>query len=351
MTPDVDVIIPVHRPDRPVARAITSLNSEVDLRVLLVLHRLDARELNDYETLRTDPKVCFLHCDDPFPSAAAPRNLALEAVEAGWVAALDSDDWLEPGALAHWVHTGDTKRADAVIPRHKRASGRIVRTPPKRLGHTVLHPVRDRLAYRVGHLGLTRLSAIEDLHLRYGEELSVGEDLFFSYPLWFSGRRIVVDSGPAYVVGDSGEHVSVGHSVDTELASLHRFLTSDLWTRLSLPERRSVGIKFIRGQIISAASNRDPQSLSIPAERHALRATLNAVLDAVPDAMDYMSYADAAIAREILAASCDGQALSAATARRKGAFASPLGLIPTRWWQALHREAPLRFAVSSALVR
>ena len=238
MTPDVDVIIPVHRSDRPVARAIASLNSDVDLRVLLVLHRLDARELNDYEALRTNPQVCFLQCDDPFPSAAAPRNLALEAAEARWVAAVDSDDWLESGALAHWVRTGDMRQADAVIPRQKRAGGHIVHTPPKRPGHTVLHPVKDRLAYRVGHLGLTRLSAIEALHLHYGEELSVGEDLFFSYPLWFSGRRIVFDSGPAYVVGDSGAHVSVGHSVDTELASLHRFLASDLWTRLSLPEKR-----------------------------------------------------------------------------------------------------------------
>lgn len=351
MTPDVDVIIPVHRPDRPVRRAIESLGSDVHIRVLLVLHNLGAEDLKDYSALAADPRVVFLSCNDSFPSAAAPRNTALDHAEARWVAALDSDDWLEPDALAHWVRSGDQAKASAVVPRQKRKHGGIVRTPPKRPFHTLLHPVKDRLAYRVGHLGLTRLCAIQDLNLRYGEELSVGEDLFFSYPLWFSGQRVVFDAGPAYVVGDSGAHISTGHTADIELASLHRFLTSPLWSTLSGRERLSIAVKFIRGQIISAVSNRDVRTLAAPAERASLKGTLEEVLNAVPTSRHYLSYADDDIVEAILDLDADAQTLVDLTQRRQRSFMMPRGLTPRKWRHLFHSDAPLRFAFASAFMR
>lgn len=353
MTADVDVIIAVHRPDRPVLRTVTSAleGNSIDIRFLVVAHNIAPEELHDYEALRDLGCVEFLSCSDPFPSAAAPRNLALAHCTAPWVSTLDSDDRHEPGALTHWVNTGDAAQADAVIPRHRRASGAIVRTPVRRPFRSVLHPVKDRLAYRVGHLGLTRLSAIQELSLHYKEQLTVGEDLFFSYPLWFSGRKVVADSGPAYVVDDAGDHISVGNPAEIELASLVLFLKSNTWQGLSASERLSVAVKFLRGQVISAVSSRNAEHLAASEEREAISRVIREIEAVAPRARRYLSLSDNAILNGILDNQVSASEIVKRAQKRRSSFMRPSGLLPWSWRYVFHREAPLRFAFASALRR
>lgn len=353
MTADVDVIIAVHRPDRPVLRTVTSAleGNSIDIRFLVVAHNIAPEELHDYEALRDLGCVEFLSCSDPFPSAAAPRNLALAHCTAPWVSTLDSDDRHEPGALTHWVNTGDAAQADAVIPRHRRASGAIVRTPVRRPFRSVLHPVKDRLAYRVGHLGLTSRRAIQELALRYKEQLTVGEDLFFSYPLWFSGRTVVADFGPAYVVDDAGDHISVGNPAKVELASLAIFLNSRMWNALSSSARLSVAVKFLRGQVISAISSRSSEILDNPHEREVIRQIIEEIDTRVPRARKHLSLADNAILSGVVDAAVSGEEIVKRSQRRRATFMRPSGLIPSSTRYFLHRESPLRFAVASVLFK
>ncbi|MDO5079968.1 glycosyltransferase family A protein [Buchananella hordeovulneris] len=353
MSWDVDVIIPVHRADRAVGRAVASVLDHTQLRVraTVITHRLAPSQLADYPALAGREAVRFLQCDDAFPSAAAPRNLGLAAVEAKWVASVDSDDWLAPGALDHWVATGSRLDAAAVVPRHRRQGGGVVRTPPTRPGARVLDPVKDRLVYRVGHLGLTRRTAITELGLRYAEGLPVGEDLFFSYPLWFSGRRIVADRGPAYIVGDLGDHTSTGRAADVELASLDRYLTSPQWQALPDPARLAVAVKFLRGQIMSAITARSVGQLADSTTRAHLQAAIRQVEAAVPAARAHLSVADNAVLTAVLDPAATGEQIAALAARRRATFMRPAGLRTPRLRHLWHRDSPLRFAGASALVR
>ena len=103
----VEVIVPVHDRGRPLARAVASV-AESGLRwgdqvvVTVVAHNLPVDAAEDMlASVPSDALVTVLACDDGLPSPAGPRTLALERSRARYVSFLDSDDWLEPGALAH----------------------------------------------------------------------------------------------------------------------------------------------------------------------------------------------------------------------------------------------------------
>lgn len=364
--PLVDVIIPVHNPTRQVFRAVSSLRQAAGntgfsrLRILVVTHNLQASELEDYAAL-ADMPVEYLECRRPAGSAGWPRNLALEHLEAPWVLTLDSDDYLEPGALTSWLQLAKVSGVKAVIPRQKREGSGIARTPVVRPRFSILAPLRtpsplspylDRLYYRVGHLGLTARSVIEKLGLRYGTE-KVGEDLWFSYPLWLSGEPVIyAGAAPAYVVGQQGaarattEMLSVGE----EFAAVLGFLASPVFD--SAPGRIQAGIvtKTIRGQLAAFVTRREDWPGWNSQVRLELSSCAQAIANAAPAGLADLSRAEF----RLWEACADPQIpladlVAASRARRR--FGAPNTLVAFKPGHCLHPQAPLRFMAASALMR
>jgi len=229
--------------------------------------------------------------------------------------------------------------------------GGRVRQPPTRPGRRFdLDPVRDRLAYRVAPLGLIERSAMVQLRLRYADDLSIGEDLQFSLPLWFSGRPLVyARRAPRYMLGDAGNRTT--HQVRPiriELSSLVKAVNSDLFDGLSFIERSAVATKMLRGQVFSAVHNRPTVESWTPQERYDLREIGQALLAFAPGAETPLSVAD----RRLLDAILEPDRIDAATLIRRAwsrrQFGTPSTLVPRDLRRMFHREAPLRFMIASA---
>ena len=205
----VDMVVAVHRMDRPVGRAVSSVlhDPPEDTRVIVVCHGLDSGEVAQAIPESYLPFVDLVEHHDGIPSAAGPFNAGLARATATYVGVMGSDDFTQPGAVAAWVRLAEEARAAAVLARVEYQGGGLVRTPPTRPRRVIgLDAARDRLAYRTAPLGLLRRAVLERLDLRFDAGVATGEDIGFTTRLWTSGEPIVfARNHPAYVVGTDAE--------------------------------------------------------------------------------------------------------------------------------------------------
>lgn len=350
----VDVVIAVHDPARPIARAARSVldhNGE-GVRLTIVCHEVAATEIADQLSGAHRDQVRFLEHSDGRRSPAGPFNAGIEASEAEYVAVMGSDDTLAPGAVASWFWQARKHEADAVIARLEHDDARVVPTPPTRpLRRGVLDPVRDRLSYRSAPLGLVSRAAISRLGLRM-DDVAVGEDVGFVTRLWFGGRVIFDRSGPAYRIGgDASDRVTfTTRPIAEELEFVRRLVRRTWFAALGLVERRSVCVKVARIHLFGAVLNRPDPPWWTPGERADLARVARAVLDAAPGMTAVLSRADRALLDCILDGSGSAEQLIAlARARRR--HGHPSTLLTSDPWQLLAREAPLRLMAASVLTR
>jgi hypothetical protein len=350
----VDVVIAVHDPARPIARAVRSVldhNGE-GVRLTVVCHDVPAAEIAAALPQQHRDRARFLEHRDGTRSPAGPFNAGIEAAEAEYVCVMGSDDTLAPGAVASWFWLARKHRADAVIARLEHDDGRVVPTPPTRPWRRgVLHPVRDRLSYRSAPLGLISRAAISRLGLRM-DAVAVGEDVGFVTRLWFGGRVVFDRSGPAYEIGgDAADRVTTAtRPIADELAFVRRLLRRTWFTALGLAERRSVCVKLTRIHLFGAVLNRSDPAWWTAQERAALAAVARELLAAAPGMAAVLSLADRALLDRILDGSGDAEQLIAlAHARRR--HGRPRTLLTADPSRVLAREAPLRLMAASVLVR
>lgn len=274
--PDVEVVIPVHDARRPVGRAIDSLDRATlgdRLAVTVVAHNIPAAEIADRLTEAQRSGVTFLTCDDGRNTPAGPRTLALGQSTARYVSFLDSDDWLEPGALASWLGRADREKERhgidpiAVIAPERNADGTPVRNPPIRLLRSRLDPRRDRLPYRSAVRGLCATEAIRERGIAFGTREGNGSDLAFSLGMWYSGLPVVfAGRAPAYVLGDdgAGRVTRAPRPLAAELDACTELLSGHWFAALALPDRRLVAAKFVRMHLVPglvARADADPDGL------------------------------------------------------------------------------------------
>lgn len=271
MSQSIEVVIPVHDPARPLARALGSVLGQqpelarlgVELRVTVVCHNISAGEIKGSATPNqaTDDGVTWLECHDGSRSPAGPRNAALGASAATYLCFLDSDDYLEPGSLSAWWFAARDHDAAAVIAPLRTPEGAILRTPRIRPGKpAVLDPVRDGLAYRSLPFGLLRRAALVECGFAYAEGVPIGEDLETTLKLWFRGGRIVYPYGaPAYCqTDDSGPErvTSTLRPLAEEFQWLDAMVQAPWLRAASLRERRSIALKLMRIHGIGALLRR-----------------------------------------------------------------------------------------------
>ena len=368
MTQSIDVVIPVHDPARPLARALDSVLGQegelaalgVVLGVTVVCHNRAVGEITASlpPTLAADDAVSWLPCQDGGNSPAGPRNAALAASSATFLCFLDSDDHLEPGSLAAWWRAARDHAAAAVIAPLRTPEGSILHTPRIRpFKPAVLDPVRDGLAYRSLPFGLLRRAALQECGFAYAEGIPIGEDLETTLKLWFRGGRIVYPYGaPAYCQTDDAGPERVTSTL-RPLAGEFQWLEAMVrapWLRAApMRERRSIALKLMRIHGIGALLRRGTMPAAgggrawSPAEQAAWVAFDRHLRDMGGGGLAALSRKDAQLCREAAGAG-SVEELRAAVVRHSKA--GRMGeLVTDNPLALLSRDSVLRHYVNEAL--
>jgi len=352
--PIVDVIIPVHSDQRPIARATSSVltSASVATRVSVVCHNIDpARIATALGAWAEDPRVRLLELNDGLPSPAGPINTGLDAASAEFTALLGSDDEYEPGAVDIWVAAARRDGAEVVIPPIRTSPGGKTRSPAVRPFRTrQLDGVRDRLAYRTVQLGL--VSRARFGYIRMTSGLRTGEDIIQGASIWYSDARIsLVRRAPGYLIhGDDPANRSSSSvkPAAESLMFLDAVLAPEFVSTLSPAQRESFAVKVLRTHVmdILGASLRAGVP---PADQAALAYAVRRLSLLAPTAAGILSRRDSGILSELLGAA-NPKLLAAEHALRTD-YRRPGNVLPASYRRLLHREAPPRFLAAFALMR
>lgn len=360
--PEVDVFIAVHTPSRPIERAVASVldYTRVRVRVTIVAHNVDPELIeNRLAGMSHDARLRVVRYADAYRSPAGPKNFALGLSTAPYAAMLDSDDTLEPGALDAWLEAADLGnglRADAVIaPTGSPGSCTPQPSPPIRWHRTftrssrVLHPIRDRLAYRSSPLGLIGRERFAEL--RFAEGVQTGEDQPFTATMWFTpGSRVVFPvHAPRYLEhSDQSDRVTADpRAVSEEFRSLDLTFADDrVW--MSNPALRlSLLVKFVRVHYFDALHARvetwnqqTSQEMSSVGRR---------LLSIEPRLVDLLSRADAALFHALLNSETSAPQLQELLVARSR-IRSFQALLPQKLSLVLHSQGPLRTHLAGAIL-
>jgi glycosyltransferase involved in cell wall biosynthesis len=353
-TPRVDLIIPVHTPERPIARSVGSVLSGSDdrVRVTVVVHNTDrAAIVANLHEHASDPRLRMITHTDGIRSPAGPMNAGLDAAEADFVAVMGSDDQLEPGAISSWLARQKRAGADAVLARIRITGRGTDPYPPVRpsSGLDALDPVKDRLAYRSAPLGIVSRRRFGDL--RFTEGLGSGEDLAYSATVWFTGDVIAYDlDGPAYVVNDdAGDRVTFSsRPLSEDFGFLDAIETLSWWSAADQQVKDAIVVKLLRIHVFDAIYARtnpdDPQIR----ERSALIGIVRRLGRISPKAMRLISRADAEALRALADATVGPHRLRELLIARQN-YVSAKALIPAAPHLMLHRQAALRTLAAAAI--
>ncbi|MEV8143900.1 glycosyltransferase family A protein [Specibacter sp. NPDC078709] len=204
----------------------------------------------------------FLHLNDGIPSPAGPKNAGLDAATGTYMCMLDSDDYLEPGALGWWYQQITAEQADAVIAPVRHEAGGIIKTPRARPCRVRdLDPVKDGLAYATSMRGLWKSSIDGVGDVRYVPGLSTGEDLALGLQMYFSGAKFLFPkNGPAYVLGNSAEDRVTDRLLPLNDEFRAMAVLPEEWLQnLSVRQRKSIASKIARTSLIGAIRRRGPE--------------------------------------------------------------------------------------------
>lgn len=352
----VEVVIPVHSTERPIARAVRSaLASPADrVRVLVVCHNLPstdiAAELGDVD----DPRLRLIEHTDGVPSPAGPLNAGVRASEADYLAFLGSDDELEPGALAGWLEELDRAPGplDVLIGRlSSDSAGRIPAPLPRPFRSRGLDPVRDRLNFRTAPVGalVRRRLVLDPESPGFIEGLSIGEDIELGIFLWNRASCIAHSRCAAgYRIHEDGDDRVTGalRPLASALEPLRRLAAAGWFRALPMRRRSAAAAKLIRHQVLAQVRSRHRTDGFGRDDAAAARECAHALLDAAPGALGLLSREEAGLARAVLAP--EPGAVDAHLSRSHGRVAQLVSDDPRRLfsaeshWVGLVRKRVLR---------
>ncbi|MBT1003028.1 glycosyltransferase family 2 protein [Paenarthrobacter sp. DKR-5] len=346
----VTVVIAVHQLNRPVRRAAESallagLSGQV--KVLVMCHGIPSAEVQALLADLPQEDLEIIEFADGIPSPAGPKNAGLDRADTCYVAILDSDDYLEPGALAAWIAQADETGADAVIAPIRMQSGVLDLTPRLRaVRRGRLDPVRDRLAYRTVPFGLMRRSSVEKLGLRLTPGVRTGEDIDFSLHLWFGADRLEMGRpGPRYIMGEDAVERVTSHVLPLaeEFRALGQVLQAGWLKDLRRGARQAVAVKLLRIHVLGALLRRGADFPWVEPDRAALAAAVEEIMAFAPGAERPLSVAERRLVRLARSRHLDREHFAAALRGWPGGYLRTI--LTPRPWDNLRVESNLRYYV------
>lgn len=340
----MDVVIPIHSTSRPLERAIRSVTEQVcaaRVRITVVGHGLSEADFGG----RLPAGIRFITVVDGKRSAAGPMNAGIAAATAEYLCRLDSDDYLEPGALDAWVEHVIRERPDVLLARLRLQGENPMPNPLTRaLRSRRLDLVKDRLSYRTNPLGLIRLGVLRDLGLSFTEDLAVGEDLEIGLRLWSSALRVdYASKSPCYVVSDDAtDRVTLAdRSARVELGATERILRQSWLSNASPATKRSIAVKLLRTHVLDYVTRPGQITLSTGGELDFLRSLMLSMTALSPGFVAPFSRADRMVIDELLDPASTSESLVRAVKRRSSATRYATLLTP-RLRNVLDRESTIR---------
>lgn len=358
----VDVIIPVHTPNRQIDRAVRSVELAGmdtgpggDCRITVVCHNTDIAPIQHKIRQASRADVRYIQHLDSERGPAGPFNRGIAESSAPWFMIMGSDDTLEPQALARWLQEAERTQADVLIAPEAHFQGSAVHTPVVRpFRRTRLDAIHDRLAYRTAPLGLIRRSLVDLLSLSFPSGLTNGSDQLVSAKLWFSGLSIVYGRGlPRYIVhADAKERVTLTlKDLDEDLLFATELLKHSWFLTLPEQSKHAIVTKLIRVHLFSHVALRATSGAWDQRQAEKGAAILGELLSAAPRALRPLSIADRRLVDAIAKPEAHSSAVVAQLCSARRRFQHPRTWVSRDLRYALHREAPLRFMSASLLVQ
>jgi hypothetical protein len=287
----VDVIVPLHRPDRNYLEAVRSAQSSVQAvatRVLLVLHGI---ELDDSAISALRPLATVVRCDDGIPSPSGPRNEGLEHATAPFVFFLDSDDRLADRCLRQLVDVAEEIGADVVLPSILDGDG-FVGTPLASSRRACpLDVVKHHLFARAHSFALIRRSLLERRGIEYPTGIRTGEDLVIMAQLYASGVTAMAFDAVYELVGHKGERITTSAlPPGDQLAAVSHLVAAPWAARLASREREALAHRLLAVNLASGWRHRQSMGHAPSADDHA--AARDSVLELAPRSAALLSLRD-----------------------------------------------------------
>ncbi len=292
--PDIDVIIPVHSPLRPLRRAVSSVLGEAmaGVKVIVVCHNISREAIIEASGVRPSPDVEFHELHDERRSPAGPRNHGIAVSRARYIAFLDSDDVLDTGALRRWA--GECARhgfPDVLIGQVHSQGGRRFSAPCPRVGRrTRLSARRDLLNDRTAPQGiLVRRELLLDPDAPWFETgAPIGEDLAIGLFIWNRARSIAYSRFRAgyQLRADADDRVtSLPYPLETRLHPIRSLLEQEWFHELDPEARGAVARKLIRIEFVGLVRDLARDGNLGPDQLAELRTLLQAIEHLDPSAL------------------------------------------------------------------
>lgn len=341
MAPEVQVVIAVHRLDRPIRRAVNSVLECQDAEAIVVAHGIEPADLD----LPDSDRITVLSCQEKMGYPGPPKNLGIAHATAPYVSLLDSDDYYEPGALTAMLSRARTEDADIVLaPTVDPKDG--LQLSPLTTRQTGLSGARDRLYYRTAVRGLYRRRILQSDRYRLREDLRTGEDMQPTLRMFSDDLNICSFlEDPAYVLADDGgPRVSEAPMpASRALLAIQTLIEDGEISALPQQKQIAVIVKLLRIHVLHAFEGRAAQGRLSQPDLDSIARVVRALYKLNPDAVDAFSQADS----DVLAgfASADMALLKQAISARE--TCSVRGrVLPTKLRNAFHRDGNLRNTVA-----
>jgi glycosyltransferase involved in cell wall biosynthesis len=210
--PAISVVVPVHDAQAHLVVLLDSLRaqSEPSIEIIAIDDGSGDGSLAILQkAAREDPRVVVL--SQPNRGVAAARNLGLAHARGPWIAFADSDDWLDPRALAAWRAQAERDQLDLLLGNGYEFTGTPGGVPDApsilvRQGPTpAVFSGVDWIKHGVAHaewrhfvwLQLVRRDLVESQRLRFDEGI-VHEDVLWSMRLGLLAQRVGFCDRPFY---------------------------------------------------------------------------------------------------------------------------------------------------------
>ena len=244
-TPSVAIIIAAFNAEATIARAITSALAEPEVREIYVVDDCSSDQTAQNAKLADDGSgrlTILRRTSNAGPSVA--RNMALMLTKADWVGILDADDFFLPGRIAALLTQAEN--ADLLADDMWQVSERHINGPRTPLLAMPLStpmnvdfsrfvdsaiPRKGRMRGELSFIKpLMRHSLMKHYHVRYQEQLHLGEDFEIYARLLGVGGRLVVIPHRGYVSVVRPNSLSAKHSAHdlTLLRDCHDAMRDEL---------------------------------------------------------------------------------------------------------------------------
>lgn len=189
--PTISIIVPIYNSGLYLAKCIKSIlcQSFGDFELLLINDGStdDSRKICD-DFARTDRRIRLFNKENGGVSSA--RNIGLNNSKGEWITFIDSDDWVDRNYLMCLMQCAQHDQVDLVMSGYQG----LARVDRFKFYHLFLS---DTTCYTVPWGKLFKAKVILRNHIRFQEEMRLGEDLVFLY-------MFLLHSNIVYTVGDIG---------------------------------------------------------------------------------------------------------------------------------------------------